>query len=109
MFVGEMLHTTGTLWIVSPWVTNVALIDNRSGNFDSLNPEWGRREVRIAEVLSFLMARGSRVVLVTRNLDTNKGLVVALNEEAQRLALNDQLKVILRDHLHSKGILLSRS
>ena len=109
MFVGEMLHTLGTLWIVSPWVSNIVLIDNRSGNFDSLNPEWGRREIGLAEVLAALMVRGSRVVLVTRAIETNNNFINAIREQAERHALEDQLAVILREGLHSKGILLSRS
>jgi phosphatidylserine/phosphatidylglycerophosphate/cardiolipin synthase-like enzyme len=109
MFASEALLTGTKIWVVSPWVTNVALIDNRAGNFDALNPEWGHREVRVAEILGFLMTRGSHVVVVTRNLEINRGLITALEEEARRLALQEQLSVILRDQLHSKGILLSRS
>ena len=59
MFIGEMLETGDRIWIVSPWVSNIVLIDNRSGNFDSLSPEWGRREVRLADVLIGFMARGT--------------------------------------------------
>ena len=109
MFVAEMLHTGGTLWIVSPWVSNVVLIDNRSGNFDSLNPEWGRREVRLAELLASLMARGSRIVLVTRDSETNMSLIGSLREETVRQALEDHLVLVLRDELHTKGIVFSRS
>ena len=109
MFIAEMLHTGGTLWIVSPWVSNIVLIDNRSGNFDSINPEWGRREVRLAELLTALMARGSKVVLVTRDIETNKSLVSSLREEAGRQGLEDYLVLVLRDELHTKGILFSRS
>lgn len=57
MFVGEMLLVGKKIWIVSPWVSNVVLIDNRSGNFDTLNPEWSRREIRLVDVLVALMAR----------------------------------------------------
>lgn len=109
MFVAEMLETQGRLWIVSPWVSNVVLIDNRSGNFDSLGPDWGRREVRLAEVLAALMARGSSVILVTRGIEINRAFVGALQEHAERNGVEDQLTVILRGELHTKGIVLSRS
>src|SRR4051812_19036856 len=89
MFASEALLTGTKIWVVSPWVTNVALIDNRAGNFDALNPEWGHREVRVAEILGFLMTRGSQVVVVTRNLEINTGLITALEEEARRLALQE--------------------
>lgn len=109
MFASEMLLTGERVWVVSPWVTNVALLDNRSGNFDALNPEWGHRAVRVAEILSFLMTRGNHVVVVTRDLEINKGLMTVLEDEVRRLDLQDQLSIILREQLHSKGILLSRS
>lgn len=44
MFVAEVVKPGEEIWIVSPWISNVVLIDNRTGSFDALNPEWGRRE-----------------------------------------------------------------
>lgn len=109
MFVGEMLGNGNRIWIVSPWVSNIVIIDNRSGNFDSLNPEWGRREVRLADVLIGFMARGTQVVLVTRDLDTNTPLVNRLREMAAMHAIDEQLIIQLDPLLHTKGILLSHS
>lgn len=109
MFVGEMLGTSYRIWIVSPWVSNIVLIDNRSGNFDSLTPEWGRREVRLADVLIGLMARGTEVVLVTRDLETNTPFLNHLQEAAAMHAIDEQLIVQLDPLLHTKGILLSHS
>jgi phosphatidylserine/phosphatidylglycerophosphate/cardiolipin synthase-like enzyme len=109
MFVGEMLGSGYRIWIVSPWVSNVVLIDNRSGNFDSLSPEWGRREIRLADVLIGLMARGVEIVLVTRDLETNLPFLNRLHEAAVMHAVDDQLIVRLDPLLHTKGILLSHS
>jgi len=108
MFVGEMLLAGKQIWIVSPWVSNVVLIDNRSGNFDTLNPEWSRREIRLVDVLVALMARGCQVVIVTRNLETNEGFINGLKEMAERNALEEQVTVKIHDVLHTKGILLSK-
>lgn len=109
MFVAEILHAKDTIWIVSPWITNISLIDNRSGGFDFLNPEWGRREIRVSEVLVSLMARGANVQVVTRQIQTNENFINAVVEEARVQALQDKLRVIMRDTLHSKGLLLTRS
>lgn len=109
MFVGEMLGSGTRIWIVSPWVSNIVLIDNRSGNFDSLSPEWGRREVRLTDVLTGLMARGTEVVLVTRDLETNTPFLKRLQEATATQAVEEQLIVQLDPLLHTKGILLSRS
>ena len=41
IFVAELLNPSQKLvWIVSPWVSDVRLIDNRGGNFDIVNPDW---------------------------------------------------------------------
>jgi len=110
MFVGEILQAGERIWIVSPWISNVVVIDNRSGNFDTLNPEWSRSEIRFVDVLIALMARGSQLVVVTRNLDTNTGFLNKLRDEADRSGLDHQLTINTReDLLHTKGILLSKS
>lgn len=109
MFVSEVLNTEGTLWFVSPWISNVVLIDNRSGNFDSVNPEWGRREIRLSEGITALMGRGAKVVVVTRPIDTNEAFLDALQDQTERQSLQSQLTILKRESLHTKGILLSRS
>jgi phosphatidylserine/phosphatidylglycerophosphate/cardiolipin synthase-like enzyme len=109
MFVGEMLVSGKRILIVSPWVGNVVLIDNRSGNFDSLNPEWSRREIRLVDVLVALMARGTKVAIVTRNLETNIPFLNNLKDMTERHGLENQLTVKIHNLLHTKGILLSKS
>jgi phosphatidylserine/phosphatidylglycerophosphate/cardiolipin synthase-like enzyme len=109
MFVAEMLMPEGNLWIVSPWISNVVLIDNRSGNFDSLNPEWGRREVRLVDVLLALMSRGSTVNIVTRSDERNRAFIGRLEGIALELALEDHVSITMREKLHTKGVLLSNS
>lgn len=109
MFVGEVLNKANKIWIVSPWVSNIIIIDNRSGNFDSLNPEWGRREIRLIDLLISIMTRGSEVVVVTRDVETNIGFLNSFNDLVEEHALSEQVTVIRRDKLHTKGILLSKS
>ena len=110
MFVSEFLTPEAKeLWVVSPWISDIPLIDNRSGNFDSVNPAWGRREIRFAEALTALMIRGSPVVVVTRDTETNLAFLTLLQEAASQAAVLDQLRVVRRNELHTKGIVLSRS
>ena len=107
MFVGEMLRAGRTAWIVSPWISNVVLLDNRSGNFDALNPEWGRREVRLNDVLLALMTQGRRVVIVTRRARSNSQFLEDFGELTDRHMLAEQVEIVERNSLHTKGILLS--
>jgi phosphatidylserine/phosphatidylglycerophosphate/cardiolipin synthase-like enzyme len=108
MFVAEVLQPGEEIWVVSPWISNVVLIDNRSGNFDALNPEWGRREVRLADVLVTLMGRGTKVHIITRNDSSNDSFRTRIADLANEHDLEDSLSVRIYDQLHTKGILLSR-
>jgi phosphatidylserine/phosphatidylglycerophosphate/cardiolipin synthase-like enzyme len=107
MFVAEVLQPGEEIWIVSPWVSNVVLIDNRSGDFDALNPEWGRREVRLVDVLITLMSHGTKVHVVTRNERSNDSFRTKIADLANEYDLQAFLSVQIHDQLHTKGILLS--
>jgi hypothetical protein len=109
MFVGEFLQLGNEIWIVSPWITNVVLIDNRSGNFDNLNPEWGRKEIRLIDVLFAFMIRGCVLNVVTRDVDINRPFINGLNDISKSNDLESQLKIVMDADLHTKGILLSES
>ena len=108
MFVAEVLHPGEDIWIVSPWISNVVLIDNKSGNFDALNPEWGRREIRLADRLVTLMGFGTRVHIITRNDSSNDSFRTKIADLSIENELEDLLTVLIHDQLHTKGILLSR-
>lgn len=108
MFVAELLQPGDDIWIVSPWISNVVLIDNRSGNFDALNPEWGRREIRLADVLVTLMSHGAKAHVVTRNESSNDSFRTTIADLAGEHDLEDALSVRIHDQLHTKGILLAR-
>jgi hypothetical protein len=108
MFVAEVLQPGEDVWIVSPWISNVVLIDNRSGNFDALNPEWGRREIRLSDVLVTLMGFGTRVYVVTRRDSSNDSFRTKITDLSIENDLEIFLTVLTHDQLHTKGILLTR-
>jgi hypothetical protein len=108
MFVAEVLQPGEDIWIVSPWISNIVLIDNRSGNFDALNPEWGRREIRLADVLVTLMSHGSNVRVVTRNESSNDSFRTKIADLVNEHDLENFLSVKIHNQLHTKGILLTR-
>ena len=109
MFIGELLQVGKEVWIVSPWISNVILIDNRSGNFDNLNPEWGRKEIRLNDVLVAFMTRGCNLKIVTRELDTNMPFINGIKDVTKSNGFEDQLNIVMNDDLHTKGILFSES
>jgi hypothetical protein len=109
MMLGEIVSPGGQrAWLVSPWISDVVLFDNRAGGFTSVNPEWGGREVRLIEVSLHLMARGTELGIATKFDAHNEAFLEAMKLGAQEAGVADKLLVVQRENLHVKGILLKR-
>src|SRR4051794_25409881 len=72
VFVGELLAPSICIWLVSPWVSDIPIIDNRAGAFDALDSTWGPRQVRLLEILQRCLAVGTAVVVATRPVPHNR-------------------------------------
>lgn len=109
MVLGELISPGGQrAWLVSPWISNVVLFDNRAGGFSAVNPEWGAREIRLIEVALYLMARGTNLGVATSFDEHNDGFLEALKVGAEEAGVSDKLHIVRRQHLHVKGILFKR-
>jgi phosphatidylserine/phosphatidylglycerophosphate/cardiolipin synthase-like enzyme len=109
MLLGELISPgVQRAWLVSPWISNVVLFDNRAGGFSAVNPEWGAREVRLIEIALYLMARGTSLGVATNFDEHNDVFLDALAAGAEEAGLSEKLKIVRRKHLHVKGILLKR-
>ena len=109
MFLGELLAPgSERAWLVSPWISDVALLDNRAGGLTAVNPEWGHREIRLIEVMTDVMARGTAVGIATSLDEHNDPLIDALISVAAENGLENKLHIVRRQHLHIKGVLLKR-
>jgi len=109
MFVSEILSPGEKIWLVTPWISNVPVLDNRSGLFSSLDPIWENRLVRLNEILVRLITLGSDVVIVTRPDDHCKNFVMRLKEDLEVTGGSDKLTVEWRQELHTKGILTAKA
>jgi hypothetical protein len=102
IFAAEMVAPSRCLWIVSPWVSDVPVLDNRAGGFSTIAGDWPRARTRLAAVLAHLLYRGTTVVVATRPDEHNL-------EFLDRLALlgtdTGRLCVHRTHTLHEKGIL----
>ncbi|MBH31958.1 MAG: hypothetical protein CMG71_08270 [Candidatus Marinimicrobia bacterium] len=105
MFLSELLAPSEQIWIVSPWISDVPILDNRSGSFDVMNPEWHRREIRLSDLALQVLTGGSRLTLVTRPDEHNLTFLDQLSERTEEASLQKQLTLVKREHLHTKGIL----
>lgn len=109
MLLGELLAPGGErAWLVSPWISNVVLFDNRAGGFATVNPEWGSREIRLIEVATDLMVRGTSLGIATSYDNHNASFLATLSEAADAAGVADLLTIVQREHLHIKGVLVKR-
>lgn len=54
------------IWLVSAWVSDFELLDNRGGDWSVLNPSWGSRTISFLEVLETVVLSGSKLNLVVK-------------------------------------------
>lgn len=105
IFVGELTAPSECLWLVSPWVSDIPIIDNRTSAFDALDSSWGPRVLRLVEVLGLGLRNGSAVVLATRPLAHNRPFVDHLRRAADAAGASAALHVRESERLHEKGLL----
>lgn len=103
VFTAELIHPSRELYLVSPWVRDVPLVDNRSGGFRGIDASWGRRRFGLVELLALLVERGCRVVVATRDEENNRAFVRQLEQRVGQ-AQRERLRVVLADDLHVKGM-----
>lgn len=109
LFVAETLHGSKEFWIVSPWLSDVAVIDNRGGRFTHLS-ELGDRKLKLTEVLLYLVDRFDTKVTVVVSDDgwaseARRGIPTAFMQAGKSEYLNMYVKS--RDHLHDKIVATS--
>jgi hypothetical protein len=106
ILVGELLMPSDHLWLVSPWVSDIAVIDNTSGSYEPFNSEWGSRRIRLAELLAGLIRREGIVTLATRPIPESESFVDQVrNEIAIRGGDAMRFRIHRSEVLHEKGLL----
>jgi hypothetical protein len=107
ILAAELLAPSEVTWLVSPWITDVGVLDNKTGSFSGLEPTWGRRQILLVEALNALLRRGGYVVVATRTDEHNLRFVRRLEFAAESAGVSSRLLVRLddRERLHEKGLL----
>jgi hypothetical protein len=104
IFAAELVLPSRCLWIVSPWLRDVPVLDNFAGDFLTLCPEFPRSDVRLSRVLRELLNRGTQVVIATRPEPGNRQVLDGLGEAARR----SNVMFHERADLHAKGLVGDR-
>ncbi|WP_303245298.1 phospholipase D-like domain-containing protein DpdK, partial [Salmonella enterica] len=54
------------IWLISPWMSDFDVIDNRGGQWSFLDPSWGARMISFQELLATAINNGCPLRIVTR-------------------------------------------
>ena len=104
LFTAELLNPSPKLFLVSAWVRDIQVLDNRSGSFRGLDPTWGRRTLHLAEVLRVLVGRGTELVLAIRPEQGNEDFAARVVGDLGE-ADSSRVQVLKLPSLHVKGLL----
>ena len=89
LFAAELVSPSECIWLVSPWISDIQILDNEVGAFDPLS-RWGPRSVRLAEVLATLASCGSSVVIGTTADPHNDEFIAHLSRPRCRTRRQEQ-------------------
>ena len=105
VFVSEVLVPSTPLWIVTPWISDVPIIDNRAGLFAGLIPALPQRWLRLGEILEQQLIRGGSLVIACRPDDHNRSFTDQIQRRSRETGREQRLRVSMSAELHEKGIL----
>jgi phosphatidylserine/phosphatidylglycerophosphate/cardiolipin synthase-like enzyme len=104
LFTAELLSPSPQLYLVSAWIRDIEILDNLGGRYRGLDPAWGQRTLRLAEVLRILVTRGSELLLAVRqepgNMEFANRLIRDLGDREKA-----RVRMVTRAELHVKGLL----
>jgi PLD-like domain len=98
----EMIQPSKTLWLGSAWIKDIPILNNRAFQFSSLEPDWPSDMILLSSVLLAIAKRGTQVIIITRNDKKNVHFLQKLKNSS---LYNLNIKIILRDEFHEKGLL----
>lgn len=105
VFAHELMVPSKTLYLVTPWVSNIVVFDNTLGEYEGLNPEWTRREIRLVDVLVALTSNDTHIVMRVRPDAHNKSFQTRLFSALRDAGLQDRCDWTSSEALHTKGLL----
>ncbi len=97
----ELLVPSKHFWLVSPWISDIPLLDNDAGSFSTFEPEWPFARIRLSQILHYLAESGTQITVVTRDVEHNR----QFHNAVASLASAERLRFLFSDELHAKGIL----
>lgn len=91
--IAELVHPGSRFIVVSPWISDFPIIDNRSGSLSGLDGAWGAARLRFSDFLRSLLRRGVAVHLACGDDAAARDFVRRLENGAQQDGTGTSLSV----------------
>ncbi len=97
----ELAYHSKELYLFSPWISDVALLNNAFGQLRAVIPELESTSVRLSTILNLLSERNVMIRLLTRAQDRRN-----VDDFERKLA--PTIQVQHSPNLHEKGLITNR-
>lgn len=95
VLLSELLTPSSDLWLMSPWITDIEVLDNTGGVYDAAFNTPLNRPYLFAEILGLLTRAGSRLRVISR-----PGTSAHFLDHLQRQAEPDNLRIIRDENIY---------
>jgi hypothetical protein len=96
LFAVELLAPSSEIYLFSPWVSDMPILNNNQGQFRSLIPELTADWINLSTLLNILSERGSKVRIICRSGQQQ-------NEDFLKL-MRPEIAHKSTDNWHEKGL-----
>ncbi|GGO01989.1 phospholipase D-like domain-containing protein DpdK [Micromonospora parathelypteridis] len=100
VLLAELMAPSRHLWLVSPWIGDVDVIDNRAAAYDSVFVDPSSRVYTFAQVLAGITHGGGRLSVVTRPDPFNDVFI----DRLLRQAAPGYAQVVCAEDVHEKTL-----
>lgn len=100
-FLAEFISPSDRLWIVSPWISDIEVVNNQANTLTAILPGDMPPVLRLSDALSGLVGLGTEVLVVTRKGHSD---TFALGLASKARNFEKRLRIVTQAELHSKGI-----
>ncbi|MGW2697312.1 phospholipase D-like domain-containing protein DpdK [Streptomyces sp. NPDC001296] len=98
--IAEVVNPSNEIWLVSPWITDIRVLDNSQGAYDSFFGDVPPLDWRLSEALIQIASRETRVHVVTRPDPHNALFLRRLESSTER----DFIRIVLNPDVHEKTL-----
>jgi hypothetical protein len=102
LFVSEALQPSDPLWILSGWISDIPVIDNRARQFAIVDPDWPIDFIPLSGVFHTMLARGGSLAIVLREVEHNRFFLERLR--SLRAEFPNRIRTKLTPDFHEKDI-----